>query len=212
MRLDAEMLWTALVPVKASAFAKSRLDSDPLTRARLSAAFLSDVLLALGQAPNVAEVLVVTDDAELHTRVEAAVRIHRTTAQGLNPELIEGLQLLGTAPVAVIAADLPCLTVEAVTATLRLAQDHERSFVTDVQGLGTTTLLAQDASTCVPMFGRRSHARHAQAGYQELQPDSAGTAALLSRVRGDVDPALDLWDAERIGVGPATAAALAQHQ
>ncbi len=206
------MLWTALVPVKASALAKSRLDRDPAIRARLSAAFLSDVLLALGQAPSVREVIVVTDDADLHTRVDASVRIHRTAAQGLNPELHEGLQLIGQSPVAVIAADLPCLTAQALTATLRLAQGPELGFVTDVQGLGTTMLFAHDASACQPMFGRRSHARHAQAGYQELKPDSEGTAVLMARARRDVDTALDLWDAVRIGVGPATAAALVQKQ
>ena len=211
MRLDAEMLWTALVPVKASALAKSRLDSDPTTRARLSAAFLTDVLAAIAATPGIGQTLVVTDDDELHRRVDGSVRIHRTRAQGLNPELSEGLQLLANRPAVVIAADLPCLTLESLSAILRLADGHERSFVTDAQGLGTTMLLAKDASACVPMFGRRSHARHAHAGYLELQADTTGSAALMTRVRRDVDTALDLWDAVRIGVGPATAAVLAGH-
>ncbi len=202
------MLWTALVPVKASAFAKSRLNRDPMTRAGLSAAFLADVLAALAQTPTIGEILVVTDDAELHMRVDSSVRIHRTNAKGLNPELAEGLLLIGKEPVAIVAADLPCLTSEALAAALGLAEQYDRSFVTDVQGLGTTMLLAKDAQECVPMFGRRSHARHAQAGFQEIQPDSTATAALMSRVRRDVDTALDLWDAVRIGVGPATARAL----
>jgi 2-phospho-L-lactate guanylyltransferase len=178
----------------------------------LSAAFLSDVLLALTGAPNIGKVLVVTDDAALHTRVDSSVAIHVTSAEGLNADLMKGLQVISSGPVAVIAADLPCLTSEAMTAVLNLAQHLERSFVTDAQGLGTTMLLAHDAGACVPMFGRRSHARHAQAGNVEIQPDSAASAALMSRVRRDVDTALDLWDAIRIGVGPATSAALADQK
>ncbi|MDP2015006.1 MAG: 2-phospho-L-lactate guanylyltransferase [Actinomycetota bacterium] len=206
------MLWTALVPVKSSAFAKSRLDHDPMTRAGLSAAFLADVLAALAQTSSIGEILVVTDDAELHLRVDSSVRIHRTIARGLNPELAEGLVLIGKSPVAIVAADLPCLTKEALTATLRIAQEFDRSFVTDVQGLGTTMLLAKDAQECVPMFGRRSHARHAQAGYHEIQADSPAIAAHMARVRRDVDTALDLWDAIRIGVGPSTTEALAENK
>ena len=206
------MLWTALVPVKASAFAKSRLDQDPQVRARLSSAFLADVLGVLSQTADIGEILVVTSDAEVAGRVPDAVRIHRPVSKGLNPELSEALALIGRQPAAVIAADLPCLTVAAVTTTLRLAQGFERSFVTDAQGLGTTMLLAKDASVCQPMFGRRSHARHAQAGYAQLQPDSPEAASQLSRVRRDVDTALDLWDAVRLGVGTATTAALALEQ
>ncbi|MDO8731559.1 MAG: 2-phospho-L-lactate guanylyltransferase [Actinomycetota bacterium] len=202
------MLWTALIPVKASPFAKSRLDQDPSTRARLSEAFLTDVLSAVTGSANISGILLVTDDADLHARVDPSVRIHLAEAHGLNPELAEGLRIIGGGPVAVIAADLPCLTVDALTATLRLAHAVDRSFVTDVQGLGTTMLLANDARECVPMFGHRSHARHAQAGNVEIQPDSAADAALMARVRRDVDTALDLWDALRIGVGPATSAAL----
>ncbi|MDO9484566.1 MAG: 2-phospho-L-lactate guanylyltransferase [Actinomycetota bacterium] len=206
------MLWTAIVPVKASAFAKSRLNHDQEIRARLSAAFLSDVLTAAMQATAIDEVIVVTDDHSLHLRLDPAVRIHLTTAKGLNPELAEGLQLIGHKPAAIIAADLPCLTVEALEVTLLLAQDFDRSFVTDAQGLGTTMLFAKDARTCVPMFGRRSHARHAQAGFQEIQADSPATAALLNRARRDVDTALDLWDAVRIGVGPSSTAAMQEMQ
>lgn len=201
------MLWTALVPVKASALAKSRLDQDPSTRARLSAAFLTDVLSAMADASSVGEIVVVTDDADLQVRVGPGVRIHLTGPHGLNPDLSAGLQTID-GPVAVIAADLPCLTAETLSCALQLAQAAERSFVTDAQGLGTTMLFAKDAHACVPMFGRRSHARHAQAGYVEIQPNSPATAALLSRARRDVDTALDLWDAARIGVGAATSAAL----
>jgi len=201
------MLWTALVPVKASALAKSRLDQDPSIRARLSAAFLTDVLSAMANASGIGEIVVVTDDADLHLRVGPSVRIHLTGPHGLNPDLSAGLQTI-EGPVAVIAADLPCLTAESLTCALQLAEADERSFVTDAQGLGTTMLFAKDASACVPMFGRRSHARHAQAGYAEIQPDSPANAALLSRARRDVDTALDLWDAARIGVGSATSEAL----
>jgi len=202
------MQWSALVPVKAGA--KSRLDPDPEVRARLSGAFLTDVLTALTGAPQVDEVVVVTDDAALRGEFSSRVRVHLTKARGLNAELVEALHELGRRPVMIVAADLPCLNSDAVSCVLQLAQSTAHAFVTDTQGLGTTTLLAHTADECVPMFGARSHARHAQAGYRELTAVNAAQSSLLVRARRDVDTALDLWDAVRIGVGPASTAALAE--
>lgn len=208
MLLDADMQWSALVPVKAGA--KSRLDPDPEVRARLSAAFLNDVLTALSGAPEIDDVVVVTDDPSLRAELSSHVRRHLTKARGLNAELVEALHELGSRPVMIVAADLPCLNSDAVSSVLQLAQSTTHAFVTDTQGLGTTTLLAHAANDCVPMFGVRSHARHAQAGYRELTANTAAQSSLLVRARRDVDTALDLWDAIRIGVGPASTAALAE--
>lgn len=200
------MQWTALVPVKANA--KSRLDADPLVRARLSRAFLADVLEALTSTQAIDQVLVVTDDPGIAQDLAERVHTHLTSARGLNAELTEALQTLGARPAAILAADLPCVTVESIDCVLELAAQWDRSFVTDAQGLGTTMLLAHDAGACTPMFGARSHARHAQAGYHELRAQSADQLPLLARARRDVDTPLDLWDAVRLGIGPASAVAM----
>jgi 2-phospho-L-lactate guanylyltransferase len=49
-----------------------------------------------------------------------------------------------------------------------------------------------------PAFGRRSRAQHVHDGAAELSLD-------VPRARRDVDTAVDLWDACRLGVGPETA-------
>ncbi len=202
------MQWSAIVPVKASSTAKSRLQTNAAWRAELSRAFLSDALSALTSCPQIGRILVVTDDTFLQGNLDPSVEITVIASEGLNQDINTGLRLLGDSPVAVITGDLPCLTTSSMAVVLDLATQYPRSFVSDSQGLGTTMLLAHNASTCVPMFGVRSHAKHAQAGFMEIASDSGLESGLLARARRDVDTAIDLWDARRIGVGPATSALL----
>ena len=54
--------WTAVVPVKETARAKTRLTPDPARRQRLALAFACDTVAALTRALRVAHVVVVTDD------------------------------------------------------------------------------------------------------------------------------------------------------
>jgi 2-phospho-L-lactate guanylyltransferase len=57
--------------------------------------------------------------------------------------------------------------------------------------------------TFEPRFGGRSRAAHRAGGAVELNvPDTPS-------VHRDVDTAVDLWDALRLGVGPRTAAVVA---
>ena len=202
------MQWSAIVPVKASSTAKSRLQTNAAWRAELSRAFLSDALSALTSCPQIGRILVVTDDTFLQGNLDPSVEITVIASEGLNQDINTGLRLLGDSPVAVITGDLPCLTTSSMAVVLDLATQYPRSFVSDSQGLGTTMLLAHNASTCVPMFGVRAHAKHAQAGFMEIASDSGLESGLLARARRDVDTAIDLWDARRIGVGPATSALL----
>ena len=75
-------------------------------------------------------------------------------------------------------------------------------FVPDAAGTGTTMLTAAAGTALDPRFGERSCAAHAASGAVRLSPaDAAG-------LRRDVDTEVDLWDALRLGVGPATAAVL----
>jgi 2-phospho-L-lactate guanylyltransferase len=116
----------------------------------------------------------------------------------LNAAIEAGAAALG-GPVLVLTADLPCLTTTGVQAVLDAADACGGSaFVGDAAGTGTTMLAMRLGDR--PAFGPRSRARHAAAGYEAL--DIAGE--LGARVRRDVDTPVDLWDAARIGVGPAT--------
>ena len=208
MRLDSGMQWSAIVPVKASTSAKSRLETNAAWRTELSRAFLSDALHALVGSSQIQRIIVVTDDTGLQGQLDPSIELNFVASAGLNEDITSGIDLVSHTPVAVITGDLPCLTSPAIDSVLQLAGEHQRSFVSDAQGLGTTMLLSQDPKNCQPMFGFRSHAKHAQAGYHELMSDDLDINALLIRARRDVDTAIDLWDARRIGVGPATSALL----
>lgn len=200
--------WTVLVPVKRLDGAKSRLSSRTAgARRDLSLAFALDTVAAALAAPGVGAVHVVTDDA----RVAEAVRglgagtIDDTSGGGLNDALRladEALRSRGAGARAALAGDLPALRPDQLGRALAAATAHPRSFVPDAAGTGTTMLAVAAGAPLEPLFGDRSCAAHAASGAVRLDPaDAAG-------LRRDVDTEVDLWDARRLGTGPATAALL----
>jgi 2-phospho-L-lactate/phosphoenolpyruvate guanylyltransferase len=176
-----------LVPLKNPSSAKSRL-STPL-RAELAAAFAADVLAA-----------------STHGESEVATTVVPETGRGLNADLTEAHEALGRPRTAVIVGDLPCLTADVLAALVTSASAQSgRCFVPDAAGTGTTILFSPASTPLDPRFGPRSRAAHRQSGAVEL--DLHGVTG-AERARRDVDTDVDLWDAMRIGVGPATAEVL----
>ena len=197
--------------------AKTRLlpSRDP-ARPELALAFLQDVLTALSEAESVAQVTVVTDDATVQ-QVATAAHHHwapEAPHRGLNDAALFGASF--TPPhlgIAIVAGDLPCLTGEVVDLVLRSAGVYERTFIADAQGVGTTMLMSHTLSGCTPAFGERSRAHHVARGYVELGlSETAPERHRLAPAHRDVDTPVDLWDAIRIGVGPATTAALQRNR
>jgi 2-phospho-L-lactate guanylyltransferase len=201
--------WVLVVPVKRLAAAKTRLGPPyDQHRRELALAFAVDTTAAALACPLVSAVQVVTDEPL------AAERLAATGAQvtgddpdaGLNPALVHGATLAAAthrgASVGTLAADLPALRPDELTELLRTATAHPRCFVRDAAGSGTTVLLARTVGLLAPEFGPRSAARHAASGAVEV-------GAGLGSLRRDVDTAADLAAAVRLGVGPATARALA---
>jgi len=206
--------WTAIVPAKRRDDAKSRLGATRSTHARsdLALAFITDALAAIAACPQIARVIVVTDDdgvADVARRIGAQV-VAEPDPGGLNRAITAGAHA-ATGPVIAIAGDLPALTAAALVRVLDLGDAHPRSFLCDAAGTGTAMLLAHDPAALQPEFGPASRARHATNGFAELGLDPAD-AALLAGARRDVDTEVDLWDAVRIGVGPSTREALATEQ
>ena len=203
------MKWTAVVPVKALHDAKSRLEgTDGPNRAELALAFAQDAISALLDCPQVWQIIAVVADQEsasgLHSIGVTIVR--ESTGAGLNAAFRQGANL-AQGPVLAMTADLPCVTAESLTTVLTAAGDHEKSMVSDAQGTGTTMLVSTSPHALNPQFGVRSCARHAHDGYLELARllgDEPRTVELMARNRRDVDTAVDLWEAQRIGVGPHT--------
>lgn len=212
--------WWALLPVKPATEgipAKSRLARRPSDeRRRLARAFARDTLAALLGSPRIAGVVVVgdgspdgaigggmLDDASIRSGV--SVLVADDPGGGLNAALdhARGLVPAGSAVIAVVA-DLPALRSSEVTRALDAAAGIARCIVCDAQGTGTTALLAAADAPLGPRFGHRSRAAHVSSGAIDLVDlDVPG-------LRRDVDTEVDLVDARRLGIGPATLAELAR--
>lgn len=189
-----------VIPAKALPEAKSRLlpaTADADAHARLVRAIRSDTIHAAAVADGVARVVQVTDRPG-----PDGVLVQRRP--GLNAALEEAAEHAARHwpidGVVALLADLPALRPEELAQALVAAAQHPRSYVPDADGTGTTLLAARPGVPLEPAFGTGSAARHATAAVAL----DAGPG-----LRRDVDTAADLSAAVALGVGPATAALLA---
>jgi 2-phospho-L-lactate guanylyltransferase len=172
-------------------------------------AFAMDALDAVLSCPEVGRVVVVTsgDEVAEHARVAGAVVIDEPASAGQDPLGAAVRQGAAWAAhehpdeaVAVIPADLPSLTSIELGLLLGDAMAHPLAFVADANGDGTTILASQRPSLLRAGYGVGSAERHRSFGAVELQAPAG--------LRRDVDEFHELLEAQTIGVGPHTAAAL----
>jgi 2-phospho-L-lactate guanylyltransferase len=109
----------------------------------------------------------------------------------------------GHSRVVVVPSDLPCLTVDVLADVLTMSSGHAHVYCPDAEGDGTTLVVSRDPSSLVTSYGVGSAAAHEAAGLVPL-------LAVPPEARRDVDTLAHLRDAEALGVGPHTAAALAE--
>jgi 2-phospho-L-lactate guanylyltransferase len=109
-----------------------------------------------------------------------------------------------TPNIVVLQGDLPALQPQELSEAIAVARSYPRSFVGDRHGTGTTALMAFDVPLD-PRFGRDSAQRHRHSGAIELTGAWPG-------LRCDIDTPDDLIVARRLGVGTATAQAIARQQ
>lgn len=200
----SEIQWNAIVPAKRLNNAKSRLGRNDLTLP-----FLTDVLTALGQSKLIESITVVSADP---TICEVAREMNfqfymEDENSGLLPAINQGIDNLNPLQqenILIVLGDVPCLTPVHVDTFLTLGARHRSSFVPDAEGIGTTMWMRTNCLSATPHFGPRSRAFHRESGAIEVLDDQ------LYGARRDVDTAVDLWDAERIGLGFATKNALAK--
>jgi 2-phospho-L-lactate/phosphoenolpyruvate guanylyltransferase len=205
---DDALRWALLVPLKAPATAKSRLFVPSDLRAELVLAMACDTVAVAMSCPLVALVLIVADSAEglePLQRMGAGIVLD-TTGQGLNAGLRHAAGIAAARDsgygIASLVADVAALTVDQLTRTLAAAAAHERSYVPDAAGPGTTFVAARHWGSFLPEYGPGSRRRHGDAGFVELTvPDITG-------LRLDVDTIADLAAATAIGTGPRTTAVL----
>ncbi len=86
---------------------------------------------------------------------------------------------------------------------MRSRRRKPRAYVTDITGTGTVLLAALPGVRLEPCFGADSAAAHDSSGAVALAGDWPG-------LRRDVDTASDLAEAVVLGVGPYTAAVVAE--
>jgi 2-phospho-L-lactate/phosphoenolpyruvate guanylyltransferase len=203
--------WRLVVPVKRPEFAKTRLaDTVGELRPHIARAFAADTVAAALACPVVEAVVVVTDDDEARAQAQllGAEVVTDAPGSGLNAALRHGAEMIRArhpqAAVASLSADLPALRPHELERVLAAAAQHPASFLADAGGIGTTLYACTPGVPFEPHFGGRSRAAHRQAGAVELHVSE------VPSVRRDIDTAVDLWDAMRIGLGPRTESVIVQ--
>lgn len=199
-------VWSLVVPLKPLAVAKSRLAAAVgASRPGLALAFAQDTVAGALACAAVADVVVVTDDAEAGrelARLGARI-VPDAPAAGLNAALAHGAREIRRArpgaAVAAMNADLPALRPPELLRVLEAASVFPRAFLADAAGIGTTLLSAAPDVELTPSFGGPSRARHSASGAAEI------ALADVESVRRDVDTGADLRTALALGVGRHTA-------
>ncbi|OBJ60636.1 2-phospho-L-lactate guanylyltransferase [Mycobacterium sp. 1423905.2] len=200
-----------IIAVKRLAAAKTRLAPvfSAQTREQVVLAMLVDTMTAASRVEAVHTITVITPDAAAAAAAAdlgALVLTDPTPHDDADPlnSAIAAAERASAATVAnlvVLQGDLPALQTQELAQAIAAARQHQRSFVADRLGTGTAALCAFGASLD-PQFGPDSAARHRRSGAIELTGAWPG-------LRCDVDTPADLAVARRLGVGPATARAIA---
>ena len=192
-----------IIPLKGGPLSKSRLGGTAAWRRALSMAMAEDTLAAVRAGLPDAAVFVVTLDPA--TRAWASSRgagVVADPGSGLDAASAAGLaaaEEAGARVRGVLFADHPALRPREIREALAQAR-HTPIVVPDHDGEGTALLAGPGALPTA--FGAGSAAAHEALGHLRVEGSWPG-------LRLDVDDATDLERARMLGVGPATAAALA---
>lgn len=203
-----------VIAVKRLTAAKTRLAPvfSAATREGVVLAMLIDTIRAALAVPALQTVTVVTPDgvaADAARELGARVLADPTPAGHRDPlnnaiSAAESAVREETPNVVVLQGDLPALQSQELAEAIAAARAYRRSFVGDRHGTGTAALFAFGVAL-QPQFGPDSAARHRHSGAIELTGAWPG-------LRCDIDTPDDLLAARRLGVGSATAQAIAGHR
>lgn len=202
-----------IIAVKRLAAAKTRLAPifSARTRESVVLAMLMDTLTAAGDVRALGSITVVTpDDAAAAAVAELGANVLDDPTPEGHPDPLNNAIAVAERAVAgsfsnvvALQGDLPALQTRELADALAAARAHRRSFVADRLATGTAALFAF-GGPLDPQFGSDSSARHRSSGAIELTGAWPG-------LRCDVDTPTDLAAARRLGVGAATARAIAAH-
>lgn len=201
-------LW-AVVPVKEIGRSKQRLSAALFSdeRERLVRAMLRDVLCALRAASGLADVLVITRDAEvgaLAKEIGAQVLAERG-AGDLNAALRQAaahLIAVGAPGLLVVPADVPAVRRDDLEQLVAEHGDGRAvTLVSDRRGVGTNAMAATPPDLCPFLFGEGSFELHLKAAREAgVEPKVLEPHGL----RYDVDVESDLDEIAMQSPGPET--------
>ena len=196
-------MWHLIIPVKDWGSAKSRIALPPAERRALAAAMATDTLAAVKTALSVTRVIVLTTSpatgsSPVFTETDVVLVQPPGDLDGALQWAAQEAVPAGT-PVAVLVADLPAVTPQAVDSALHTAEIGMSTFVADRHGSGSTLLTAPSADTLRSSFGSDSARRHRELGATALPP-----SAVAPSLACDVDTLEDLAAAQRLGLGRST--------
>lgn len=202
-----------IVAVKRLTAAKTRLAPvlSAATREKVVLAMLVDTLTAAAGVPALGSITVVTpDEAAAAAAVALGAGVLADPTPEGHPDPLNSAIVAAERSVAgtfsntvVLQGDLPALRARELAEAIAAARTHRRGFVADRLATGTAALCAF-GTPLDPRFGPDSSARHRHSGAIELTGAWPG-------LRCDVDTPADLAAARRLGVGAATARALARY-
>lgn len=194
--------WQVVVPVKDGSRAKTRLRLPAaVDRDVVVAALAQDTISAVLATPGARCVVVTGNPTLARWSTAAGAQVLADPGHGLNAAVRAGLRHGPPGRAAALLGDLPTLRPSELAQALAACADSP-GFVPDRQGTGTVLLAGPDRDRLVPRFGPGSAAAHART--------ASAVGLQLASLRLDVDTADDLARALRLGVGPATAAAMAE--
>lgn len=191
---------SAIVPVKPLLVAKGRLAGvlAPAARRRLVLTMLDDVLAALVDTGRIAQILVVTADAEVAARAgRRGMRVvAEQRAEGLNAGVASGLSAVAAAggrTALVLPADLPLASAAEIGQLLDgcrpSLQRPSLAMVPAADGDGTNALLVSPPQAFAPSYGPGSFLTHlAQALARKVDVQ----VLHLSGIAHDIDRPQDL--------------------
>lgn len=190
-------LVSLVIPVKGGPGAKTRLVGDAAERAAIASAIALDTVEAARASDAVGELVVV---GGLPVPM-AGVQLVDDPSAGLTAAVEAGLAVLDPGlPTAVLLGDLPALQPDELSRALAAAHEHDRAFVPDAEGIGTTLIVARAGLSHAARFGAASAARHRAEGYVELELPP------LSGLRRDIDTREQLEAAASLVLGARTRA------
>jgi 2-phospho-L-lactate guanylyltransferase len=183
--------WWAVVPMKDTRLAKSRLCGTPGERRQLAILMARDTLCAIANAWAVDGVVVIAqEERDRESFMLPGVRVVVRSGLGINDAIRAGVDVVRSGradrDVAVLPGDLPYLRSSELDAALQRAAVEPRAVVADRHGAGTTLLTAATGVAVEPAYGPRSLRAHRDAGAVEL------SVPAWSGLRRDVDVMGDL--------------------